>query len=106
MRDVHLAFDRRPSALPYMLRAVRPVRRPFDLAPPIRASWHAHRVDPHDFDEFRRITNAEGPTAIWIRRLLEKKPTRLVTVAIANKTARIAWAVMARGEDYRRPAMG
>ena len=54
----------------------------------------------------RRITNAEGPTAIWIRRLLEKKPTRLVTVAIANKTARIAWAVMARGEDYRRPAMG
>lgn len=54
----------------------------------------------------RRITNAAGPTAIWIRRLLEKKPTRLVTVAIANKTARIAWAVMARGEDYRRPAMG
>ena len=54
----------------------------------------------------RRITTAEGPTAIWIRRLLEKKPTRLVTVAIANKTARIAWAVMARGEDYRRPAMG
>ena len=54
----------------------------------------------------RRITNAEGPTAIWIRRLLEKKPTRIATVAIANKTARIVWAVMARGEEYRRPAMG
>jgi transposase len=54
----------------------------------------------------RRITTAEGPTAIWIRRLLEKKPTRLATVAIANKTARIVWAVMARGEEYRKPAMG
>ena len=27
--------------------------------------------------------------------------TRLVTVALANKMARIAWAVMARGETYR-----
>ena len=54
----------------------------------------------------RRIAQAEGPTAIWIRRLLEKKPVRLATVAIANKTTRIVWAVMARGEEYRRPAMG
>ena len=54
----------------------------------------------------RRIAQAEGQTAIWIRRLLEKKPTRLATVAIANKTARIVWAVMVRGEEYRRPAMG
>lgn len=34
-------------------------------------------------------------------RLLERKPTRLVTVAMANKTARIVWAVLARGEAYR-----
>lgn len=53
----------------------------------------------------RRIEQAEGRTAIWIRRLLEKKPTRVATVAIANKTARIAWAVMLRGEEYRPPAM-
>ena len=32
--------------------------------------------------------------AIRIRRLLEKKPARVATVAIANKTARIVWAVM------------
>ena len=54
----------------------------------------------------RRIGAAEGATAIWIRRLLDKKPPRLATVAIANKTARIVWAVILRGEDYRRPAMG
>ena len=40
----------------------------------------------------------------WIRSLLERKPTRLVTVAMANKAARIIWAVLARGESYRSPA--
>lgn len=54
----------------------------------------------------RRIDKAEGRTAIWIRRLLDKKPARVATVAIANKTARIVWAVMLREEEYRKPAMG
>lgn len=39
--------------------------------------------------------------SIWANRLLERKPARLVTVAVANKMARIAWAVMARQEVYR-----
>ena len=33
--------------------------------------------------------------------LLARKPVRLVTVALANKTARIVWAVMTRGEVYQ-----
>ena len=37
----------------------------------------------------------------WVRRLLEKKPVRVVAVALANKMARIAWAVMIRKENYR-----
>ncbi len=41
------------------------------------------------------------PVSIWANRLLERKPARLVTVAVANKMARIAWAVMARQEVYR-----
>jgi transposase len=45
---------------------------------------------------------AAGP---WIRSLLERRPARVVTVAMANKTARIAWAVLARGGVYRTPAM-
>ena len=36
--------------------------------------------------------------------LLARKPVRLATVAMANRTARVVWAVMARGETYRRPA--
>ncbi|MEO6779831.1 MAG: IS110 family transposase [Bradyrhizobium sp.] len=36
----------------------------------------------------------------WVRKLLERRPVRLVTVAMANKMARIAWAVMTRKEVY------
>ena len=39
-----------------------------------------------------------------IMELLARKPVRLATVAMANRTARIIWAVMARGETYRRPS--
>lgn len=43
------------------------------------------------------------PTVLtnWVNRLLDKKPARLVSVALANKMARIAWAVMVREENYR-----
>ena len=37
----------------------------------------------------------------WVRGLLERRPVRHVTVALANKMARIAWAVMTRNEVYR-----
>jgi transposase len=37
----------------------------------------------------------------WVAALLARKPVRLVTVALANKMARIAWAILCRGETYR-----
>ena len=37
----------------------------------------------------------------WVRKILERRPARLATVALANKMARIAWAVMTRNEVYR-----
>jgi transposase len=46
--------------------------------------------------------NASG----WLLGLLERRPRKLVAVALANKMARIVWAMLARGEDYRpRPVM-
>ncbi len=39
----------------------------------------------------------------WLLNLLERKPRKLAAVALANKMARIIWAMLARGEDYRRP---
>jgi len=41
----------------------------------------------------------------WITRLLERKPFRVVAVAVANKMARVAWALLARGASYRAPAL-
>ena len=38
----------------------------------------------------------------WLLQLLERKPRKLAAVALANKMARIIWAMMARGEAYRR----
>ncbi len=37
---------------------------------------------------------------VWTRSLLRRRPVRLVTVALANKMARIMWALMTRKEVY------
>jgi transposase len=37
----------------------------------------------------------------WLLNLLERKPRKLAAVALANKMARIVWAMMATGEAYR-----
>jgi hypothetical protein len=39
----------------------------------------------------------------WLAALLSRKPARVVTVALANKAARVIWAIMARGGIYRAP---
>ena len=49
----------------------------------------------------RHIKDKPRPMADWIRKLSEKKPFRLVSVALANKLARIAWVVLTRKEAYR-----
>ncbi len=49
----------------------------------------------------RRALTTDTRTGAWVRSLLERKPTRVVTVAIANKTARTAWALLAKGQDYK-----
>lgn len=49
----------------------------------------------------RRAAKEQTPQGQWLRNLLARKPARLVTVALANKMARIIWALMARGDVYR-----
>jgi transposase len=39
----------------------------------------------------------------WVVELLARRPANVVAVALANKMARIAWAVLAKGETYRAP---
>ena len=40
----------------------------------------------------------------WLLNLLQRKPRKLVAVALANKIARTAWAMMVSGEVWRRPS--
>jgi len=40
----------------------------------------------------------------WLTALLARRPTKVVAIALANKLARMAWAMMAKGERYKEPA--
>ena len=40
----------------------------------------------------------------WVAKLLASKPRKVVAVALANKMARIGWALMTRQEDFRSQA--
>jgi transposase len=52
----------------------------------------------------RWLDKRPDPLAAWTKRLLQRRPARLVTVALANKLARIAWAIMTTGELFRSEA--
>ena len=49
----------------------------------------------------RHARNRPTRDGEWVRALLARKPAKLAAVALANKTARIVWAVMMRGEGYQ-----
>jgi transposase len=49
----------------------------------------------------RHARNRPTRDGAWVRALMERKPTKVAAVALANKTARIVWAVMMRGDGYR-----
>ena len=51
-----------------------------------------------------RMTRKDADRQPWMAQLLKRKPTKIATVALANKTARIAWALMSRKEVYAAPA--
>jgi transposase len=45
----------------------------------------------------------QGTRRTWLIRLLERRKPKVAAMALANKNARIAWAMMTNGEHYREP---
>ena len=43
------------------------------------------------------------PQRVWVNALLERRPAKVAAVALANKNARIVWALMAKKECYQPP---
>jgi transposase len=50
-----------------------------------------------------RVARKGTVSKLWATKLLENKPARVVSVALANKTARIVWAMLVRKQDYAGP---
>jgi transposase len=53
----------------------------------------------------KRHVHKEAQPGTWLGGLLSRKPPMLVRVALANKMARIVWALMKKEEDYRAPTV-
>jgi transposase len=49
----------------------------------------------------RQLKSGKGHTAPWLVQLIARKPEKLAAVALANRTARIAWKLMVSGETYQ-----
>jgi transposase len=41
----------------------------------------------------------------WLGRLMDRRPTKVAAVALANKMARVAWAIMVHGDRYKEPEL-
>jgi len=52
----------------------------------------------------RHLGSKEDPRSVWLRKLEARRGHNRACVALANKNARILWALMARGEAYRKAA--
>jgi hypothetical protein len=52
----------------------------------------------------RFAARKRDPRSRWIGALRERRGTNIATVALANKNARVLWALLAHNQDYRVPA--
>jgi len=52
-----------------------------------------------------RYAERKGTRRPWLVQLMSRRTTKVAAVALANKTARIVWALTTGGERYREPVI-
>jgi transposase len=52
----------------------------------------------------RRVEGKTDPRSVWLQRLRARRGTQVAAVALANKNARILWALLATGDSYHQAA--
>jgi len=52
-----------------------------------------------------RYARQHGTKRLWLARIMQRRPIKVAAVALANKIARMAWAMMVRGERFREPKL-
>ena len=51
-----------------------------------------------------RHARRHGAKSPWLAQIMARRPTKVAAAALANKLARMAWAVLRHGGEYRPPA--
>lgn len=52
-----------------------------------------------------RYGERHGTKRPWLVQLMARRTTKVAAVALANKTARMIWAIMTSGQTYREPTL-
>jgi transposase len=52
-----------------------------------------------------RYARQHGTKRLWLARIMERRPIKVAAVALTNKIARMAWAMMVRGERFKEPRL-